>query len=287
MGVRQALGFVFTEVWFSIRDEYQNINGSFSLEKMLHSIANGIKNGFAKALEKYKEVIGKLCEGTFAGILSSLTTTLCNIFFTTAKNAVRVIRQTWSSIVEAGKTMMFNPDCLPYGQQMKAVAKIVATGASVVVGSLIQGVIQETPVGKLPVIGDIASAFCGSFVTGLMTVSLLYFMDRSKTVNNLVVWADKTFGRDCIDGSLVFFREAAKQFEEYAAKLEEVDIQSFRAECETIRDVSLQLEKAKNDRALNDILKKAAEWFEVKCPWGDSTLDDFMNNPDSRLSFSV
>ena len=34
----------------------------------------------------------KFKEGAISGLLSSLTTTICNIFFTTAKNIVKIIR---------------------------------------------------------------------------------------------------------------------------------------------------------------------------------------------------
>lgn len=121
MGLRQALGLVFSEIWFAVRDEIKQ--GKEDGKALFNSIASGIKKGFEKAKLKYKELWNKFMEGAVGGVLSSLTTTLCNIFFTTAKNVVRIIRQSWASLVEATKILLFNPDILPFGERFRAAAK--------------------------------------------------------------------------------------------------------------------------------------------------------------------
>jgi len=60
MGIRQALGFVFTEVWFSVKDEFAKLKGSFDLGKFFTAVGNGIKKGFESAMTKYKEILAKL-----------------------------------------------------------------------------------------------------------------------------------------------------------------------------------------------------------------------------------
>lgn len=186
MGLRQALGMILTEVWFHIRDEFDRIKGKFDMGLFFISVGNGIKRGFASAKEKYKEIIAKFKDGVLAGALASLTTTLCNIFFTTAKNIVRVIRQTWNSLVDAAKVLFVNPDNLTFKERMIAVAKIVSVGASTVVGVLVNEMINDSPVGKIPIIGDIVSTFCGTLVTGILSCTLLYFIDNSDVLKNLL-----------------------------------------------------------------------------------------------------
>lgn len=117
MGVRQVFGFIFAEVWFSVKAELQKTEDPFSFEKLYTSIGKGVERGISNAKVKYKELIGKFGEGITAGALSSLTTTLCNIFFTTAKHTVRIIRQTWASMVQATEIILFNPDDLLFGDQ--------------------------------------------------------------------------------------------------------------------------------------------------------------------------
>ena len=96
MGLRQAIGLIITELWFSIKDELELCDGSF--EEALKAIPRGLKKGTVNVKEKYKNIFSTFGEGLVSGILSSLTTTVCNVFFTTSENEGRIIRQVWSSV---------------------------------------------------------------------------------------------------------------------------------------------------------------------------------------------
>lgn len=139
MGLRQALGFVFSEMWFAVKAALKNLEGiKASLSDYLKAIGNGLKQGLSNAKEKYQQLFSKFLSGTVSGALSSITTSICNIFFTTAKNAVKIFRQAYVSIVEAVKILFINPDNYAFGDRMRAVAKALSVGASVVVGVLVQ-----------------------------------------------------------------------------------------------------------------------------------------------------
>ena len=155
MGIRQALGFVFAEIWFAVKEEFNGVGEQFDFSELLSSIGNGIKRGFENAKEKYKELFAKFREGAIVGVLSNLTTTLCNIFFKTAKNVVKIIRQSYVSIVQAAKVLFLNPENLPFGERMRAIVKILAIGASVVVGSLVMESLGKIQIGTIPVVGEI------------------------------------------------------------------------------------------------------------------------------------
>lgn len=94
MGVREALGFVFTEIWFCVKDEINAFSNSsdFDLADFFSAVGRGIERGWELAKRKYKELFSRFITGAVSGALASLTTTLCNIFFTTAKNVVTIIR---------------------------------------------------------------------------------------------------------------------------------------------------------------------------------------------------
>ena len=163
MGARQALGFVFAEMWFAVEEEFQTCDvqdGPFDLGDFLGRIGRGIQRGFENAKQKFPDLFSKFLGGATAGVLASLTTTLCNIFFTTAKNVVRVIRQSYASIVEACKVLLINPDAYPFGERVRATAQILATGASVVVGVLVQEALADLPLGTLPLAEDVVPVFC-------------------------------------------------------------------------------------------------------------------------------
>lgn len=281
MGLRQALGFVFTEVWFSVKAEFETLPQPFDFSDLLIAIGKGMKNGFESAKVKYKDIVAKFFSGAGAGILSSLTTTLCNIFFTTAKHAVRVIRQAYASLVEAVKVLFINPDNYLFGERMRAVAKILATGASVIVGVMVNEAIDDTPVRRIPVIGGIVSNFCGTLVTGLMTCSLLYFLDRNPLINKLVSALDKL---PSISAELNYYREQAAMFEAYAAQLMEIDIQHFKAEVQTYQELVQDIDSCSNEAELNVKLKKVLRAVGVSLPW-QGNFSEFMQNRNNRLVF--
>lgn len=281
MGVRQALGFVFTEIWFAVKEEFVNMRDSFDIGELFSAIGNGINRGFMSAKEKYKELFEKFKEGAVAGALSSFSTTLCNIFFTTSKNVVKIIRQTYASIVQAAKILFINPDNLTFGERMRAVVKIIATGASVVAGSIVSEFIEKTPMGMVPVIGDIVKTFCGTFVTGIMSCTLLYFLDRSEVMNKLVNILNNL---NTMSTEVNYFYRQAEYFEKYAAEIMMIDIDKFHEETEAYYSTALKIEDAKNESELNSILKDILNEIGIQIPWkGD--FDSFMSDKNAVLVF--
>ena len=278
MGLRQAAGLVLYEVWATAKAELQSLAPGKSLKDMLEAVANGIKKGFANAKEKYREILAKFGEGFLAGALSSLTTTICNIFFTTAKNVVKSIRQIYASVVQAGKVLLFNPDNLELGERIKTTTVILATGASVLVGSAVGELIATTPIAATP-IGSTVITFCSSLVSGLLFCTLLIFLDRSDFINKLI---DKFYLG--LQGVVADYKAAADAFEELAAELSQIDIASFRAETARYQQLALKIEDAKSEAELNTILLAAYKTFDIKIPWkGD--FDSFMGDRSNHLVF--
>lgn len=223
MGIRQALGFVLTEVWFSIREKLTG--GSGTLKSILSNISEGVRLGIQRAKEKYKTLLDTFSEGMVGGILSSLTTTLCNIFFTTTKNLGRILRQSFASLVAAGKVLFFNPDNLLFGDRMVAALKIIATGASAVVGISLSQVIAASGLGTIPVVGELLSTFVGVFATGALSCTLLYALDSCDIVQQIVGILNKVH---TIDYDIAFYRQQADAFEALAAKLLAYDLEGFK-----------------------------------------------------------
>lgn len=281
MGVRQACGFIFTEIWFSVRDELSGMGKPFEFAVALKRIGEGVRQGFENAKIKYKDLIEKFADGAFAGAMASLATTISNIFFTTAENVVRIIRETWVSLVEAIKILFINPDNLLFGERLRATSKIIATGASVVAGVLVSEALEGTPVGAIPVVGEIITTFCGTLVTGIMSCSLLYFLDNSELANKLVSFFD---GIPSISAEVNYFIKQAKLFEEYAAELLKIDIQKFKREVEIYEDAVKKINDKMSEEELNLFLKATFENLDIKLPW-KSSFSEFMDNSENRLVF--
>ena len=276
MGLRQALGFLLTELWFSVKGQIEISDGTFT--GVLTAIKNGVSNWMGNARKNYKEIFSKFGEGIISGFISSLTTTLVNTFLTTAKNAVQIIRQAWASIVEAVSVLLFNSKDKYLCDRMTAAAKVLATGASMILGTSVQeNVSLKLASVNLPDdIKSIVPTFCGALATGLLTVSLLFYIDNDPFRKFL----------DCVYGATTeeLHRQGAL-FKDYCAQLQQLDMREFRYATDYAYSLTVKLHKAGNDSEVNQLLKKAQADLGLESPWGDGSLDDKMNDPSWVLKF--
>ena len=283
MGIRQAVGFVFTEIWFAVKEQFQKIKDQFNLGDFFRSIGAGIKQGFENAKAKYKEIFSRFLDGALAGALSSLFTTICNIFLSTAKNTVRIIRQAWTSLTSAAKVLFINPDNYSFGERMRAVTKILATGASMIAGVMVEEAISKTPIATVPVVGDIVPIFCGTLLSGIMSCTLLYVLDRNEMVNKLVRVLDNL---PSVSKIVDYYRQQADYFERYAAELMQIDIDTFRKETAIFNDVAMNIERAQTEDELNKVLKAAIKALNIKLPWDTyDSFDSFMRDKNAKMVF--
>ena len=278
MGMRQALGFVFVEIYMGAEHELKRMPPKRSLGDMLKAVGTGVKKGVENAKKKYKEIFSKFREGFVSGTLASITTTICNIFFTTATNLVRNIRQIYASVVQAGKVLLFNPDNLMLGDRLKKATIILATGASVLVGTAVGELIGKTPVGAIPVVGQIVQTFSATLVSGLLSCTLLVFLDRSKFINALINMLNS------IPTEANNYKEVADAFERLAAQMEKLDIAKFRADTKRYENIADKIANSGSEEEINDLLLSAYKSFGIRIPWtGD--FDSFMGNKKNKLVF--
>lgn len=282
MGARQVLGLVFSEIWFAVKDAIKT--GKSTGESLFRSIGEGVKQGLLNAKSKYKELMERFLDGAVAGVLSSITTTLCNIFFTTAKSLVRILRQSWSSLVSATKILLFNPDCLPPGERIRAAAKILATGASVVAGTMVSELIAKTAVGTIPVVGTIVQTFLGTMVAGIMSCSLLYMLDNNKAINWMVSILNNI---PSVDNDVMYYREQAVLLEKYCADLFSIDLETFKNEIAAIHSAVKALSSGMSDEELNSCLLNIYEQLGLELPWHSyKNEDEFWTDKETPWVFS-
>lgn len=288
MGLRQLLGFVFTEIWFSIKEEFNTLNVKPGLDMdmgdFFQSIGNGVRKGFESSKIKYKDLFSQFASGATAGVLSSLTTTLCNIFFTTAANIVRIIRQSFASLVEATKILLINPQNYPFGERMRAAVKVIATGASVVLGTIVSEAIGKTPIAAIPGVGSTVQTFCGTLCTGVVSCTLLYFIDRSKLINSIV---SKLNLIHTIEDDIYYYKQQALLFERYAAELMKIDLKSFQEETGRYNQIASSINASTSAEELNVILKNALHSLGIKMSWEQthSDFDSFMSDKNAKMVF--
>ena len=77
MGLRQAVGLMLAELWFSIKDEFRKPDSEFnmghSFKDYLVAIKEGIRNWFGRIKAKRKALFTRFKDGALAGALSSIT----------------------------------------------------------------------------------------------------------------------------------------------------------------------------------------------------------------------
>lgn len=291
MGLRQALGTILAATWMSIREEVPKLvaqlKEKFDLKNFFNGLVDIIKAAFKKVQEAYKEVIQSFSNGLLSGILSSLTTTLINIFTTSSKNVGKIIRECWSSIIEALNILLFNPNKLSFGDVLKSVAVIICTASSVVLGTVVSEAMKQIPALKIPIIGEVLPQFTGAVVTGLMSISLLYFLDHSPIVQKFVDWANKL--KSSIDYKIDYYREVHAELVKYAANLAEIDLEEFQNKVHAVQKMSLSLQMANTTQEMNTTLTLIVKEFKIDLPYDGTIegLNQFMKNKYATLTFKL
>lgn len=285
MGLRQAVGFIMSEVVISVWNtiDQQMMEEEFDMPVFCGRIAEAIKNGFSIASQKYKVIFKKLSEGAISGALSSITTSISNIFSTTAKDTVRIIRQSSVSLVAAGEVLFINPNDYLLGEKLCETAKIIATGASVVAGTIVGEAINKSPAISLPLVGEAIQVFCSAFVTGTMSCTFLLYFDSSILVNKMVVQLNKA------SASKRLVRDLHKQSEEYELLVAEVlslDVIPLRNDIARFRDSFSKYELAETEEVKNCALKELYLSMGMKLPWASySSFEEFLADKETTFIF--
>lgn len=276
MGLRQAVGFLITELWFSVKDAIKESGGTFS--GVCKAIVEGLKNGVINATKNYKELFAKFGEGLLGGILSSITTTVTNIFVTTGANTGRIIRQGWVSVVEATSILLFNDKDKYLCDRMTSAAKVLATGASVITGTVVQEKVSVR-LSELNVVAelkDTIAVFSGSLCTGLMSVSLLFYIDNGPFTKFLT---------DIYGEGTRRLHEQAVLFKQYCAELEKIDIEKLNRESDYIYALSLRIDSADDQEETNKMLREAVTYLGLPSVFGGYTIDERMKDRNWVLKF--
>lgn len=252
MAIRQGLGVVLTEVTMTIIDEVPKtirmLKGNFSVEKFFSSMSSLVAIAFERVKEKLAHILEAIKTGFVSGTFNTIITTIINMFLSTAKNIVRLIRQAMVSITEAIRILFFDKEKRTAGERIIAAAKVIIIGASTVLGVFVEqslsSTLQGTGLVAIPVIGPILGEmipiFTGTLLTGLLSVTFLYFMDNSEIIQKLIAFINK-ISEDCFDKALANIKYANRLLDEYIANLCSIDIAGLRSRVADIHEINLGL----------------------------------------------
>ncbi|KLV03665.1 ATPase, partial [Photobacterium aquae] len=222
MGIRQALGLVFAEIWFELKEHvpalFKDAQDNFTLELFLDRMQSLAKDIWSRIKLRFKDLIEEFKNGAMAGVLSSITTTILNIFFTTQKLLGRLIRETWSSLVSAAKLLFLNPNKLPAGDLAREVTRILSTGIAVAMGVILNGHLAN--VMTFPFGTEIA-AFLSAVATGLMTLGITYFLDHSEIMQK--VWNFLNQYKSEAKRTLEYFQKVNQELDRFLIELSSLE----------------------------------------------------------------
>ena len=278
MGLRQALGFIFLEVWFACKSELNSLPAGSDMRECIDAIIRGIEKGISLSQEKYKELLSQFGQGFVAGMMASITTTVCNVFFTTEKNLVRSIRFGYAAVTQAGNVLFINPEGLLVGDQLKSASVILASGASVIIGSYVGDMLAASPIGTIPEVGKVAITFVSTLVSGLLSCTLLILLDRSRVANMLIAELNR---RGSLERDL---NKLSNDIERYIAEIENLNVDQFSKDASMYSRIVHAICDVENEESLNVLLQKMMSIAEMENPWSGD-FDGFMNEKNSVLVF--
>lgn len=217
MGTRQMLGLILAECWFELRERVPDIitklKNRFELGIFIQKIKETLESIWERVRSRFSDFLISFKDGIFAGVMSSATTTLFNIFATTQKQIVKVIREVWGHLSKVIKLIFFNPDQLPFVELCQAVTSIISVGVASVIGT---GVYTELAVLLSFPMGAELAAFIGALTTGIVTLGLNYFLLHSniaKKAWNFVANIDPNIK------TLQEFKSINKKLDKYLSEL--------------------------------------------------------------------
>jgi hypothetical protein len=147
MGFRQIVASFIREVINAVFDEIRDCCTRVKKlgEKWYHGLGERLKRIGMKIASKWKQILEAGKDGFVSGFCSNIVTVIVNIFVTTAKNIVRLIREGFFSVVKAIKMLLKPPPEMAKRQVFHEAGKIIIAGGIITFGILAEEAIDKFP----------------------------------------------------------------------------------------------------------------------------------------------
>lgn len=183
MAVRQAVGVVMHSttraIFVEARDSYKYGIIAPPHEELFPALSDRairIKDSAVDSIPTVSDVAGSALKGA----ISEIITFLLNHFVSTAKELVRIIRESLSELIKAFKLLLWPPKNQPRDETIKEALKIVAGVVGVSLGLVIEESIKAWIL-TVPVIQSFASeisAIISGIIAGTITAVVIYLINR-------------------------------------------------------------------------------------------------------------
>ena len=264
MGLRQALGLILAEIWFELNEQFpkilNDVKHNFKLENFINEVQKTLKNIWMRVSSRFSDMLISFQDGVIGGIFSNVTTTIINIFFTTQKLVGKLIRETWSSIVQAAKLIFFNPENLTLGQLAREITRIIGTGVSVVLGVVLNHSLN-TLIATIPFGVEIA-AFISAMATGVLIMGVTYFMDYSPTMQKLWKFLDGL--KDKYKSVLEHYQQINAELDRYLLELSKIE---FNMNPDELDSFAFSLSMANDEASRTKVIDAEVKRRGIELPF--------------------
>jgi len=218
MGAQQAFGVLLVEFFSSSFIEIKKaFNEGLEGESLFEDIKIRLKRIGADLSGKWKNIIKGFSGGFISGFISNLITTIVNMFITTGKRLVRMIREGIFSLLKALKLMLFPPKKMSYREATHEAMKLFAAGGVVIAGVALEEVIEKIIL-NIPFLvpfATIATAVIVGSLTALAMALVTYLIDKLDILGVIQIEQNK-YLLETLDGNI---QERLKYCENIATEI--------------------------------------------------------------------
>lgn len=196
MALYSSLGVVLREflqaVFQTIKEIFANYKNE-SLKELFARFKTKMQGVVEKLKREWKDIFSNSIEGAITAFFSNLLVFAINLFATTLKKLVSMIRAGFVSLVQAVKIMVNPPENMTFEEASYQAAKIMIAGligaASLGLAAAVEKFLQAIP-GLQPImmfpipflenqtVSDILAVTLTSVLAGVVTTIVIYSMDK-------------------------------------------------------------------------------------------------------------
>lgn len=181
MGLREIFAIIFRDITSDIIKKIKELRKK-KISLFSSEAFSQLKTQFLESSKRIMSDWDRILKQSFdvaaSGFVSNIVTTIINIFATTMKKWVRVIREGSASIIKAFKLILTKSSDLTREERYHEASKIVITTISVSVGVVIDEALEKYFLTHSIPFSDLISSLISGIVTGVSSTMLVYGFDQ-------------------------------------------------------------------------------------------------------------
>ena len=192
------------------------------------------------------------------------------------------MRNICGTLVQSFKILFFQ-NHKSWQEKIHAILVLLSTSAASIIGVLLGSYLSPV-LSKVPFVGDLLVTFTELFVSGILSCTFIYFIDKGSLSKKILEYISK-LTIDPFSEHVEYLKNQVILYEEYVAKLMSVDIESLKIEMNKFNRV-LDILQGDNIIEMNSNLKEILVELDINLPWTDD-FNAFMGDRKNKLVFEL